>query len=109
MSTIWDNLRSFFSPRRPHQQADILQAMITGSSLKSQRDMAGQKMYYLVSLEGNIVTVDKEQIELLKRQGLIVGNHKFPGATYLLTDKGRNIAVTLTSVVAEPLHARVKR
>jgi len=108
MSTIWDNLWSFFSAR-PNQQAEILHAMITGSSLKSQRDMAGQKTYYLVSLDGTTITINKEQIELLKRQGLIVGNHKFPGATYLLTDKGRNIAVTLTSVVAEPLHARVER
>ena len=108
MSTIWDNLRSFFSAR-PNQQAEILHAMITGSSLKSQRDIAGQKTYYTVSLEGDMVTVDKGQVELLKRQGLIVGNHKFPGATYLLTDKGRNIAVTLTQSAYQPIHARVER
>jgi hypothetical protein len=108
MSTIWGNLWSFFSTRA-NQQAEILHAMITGSSLKSQRDMAGQKRYHLVSLDGDMVTVDKATVELLKKHGLVISNHKFPGATYLMTDKGRDLALTLTQAVYQPIHARVER
>lgn len=67
----------------------ILNALADGSTLKSHRDIDGNKIYRLHALDGTVETPSPKAVEQLKIAGHIDSNKKFPAATYLLTDKGR--------------------
>jgi hypothetical protein len=85
--------------------AHILRQVMEGSTLKAHRDMNGRKVYRLHPLRGAAEMVDRPAVEHLKTLGLIHSNQKFPAATYLLTDRGQQVAASLTNAAA-PLAAR---
>ena len=57
-------------------------------------------------LDGPPQTVDKAVVDSLKRRQLIDSNKKFPAATYLLTDRGKEMAITLTETKTRPVSAK---
>jgi len=87
-------------------QENILQAIINGATLKSHRYLDGRKVYKLHPLDGSPQTVRWTTVEALKERGLIDSNKKFPAATYLLTDRGRQIATALAQAESHPLSAK---
>ena len=70
-------------------QIELLQAIATGLTLKSHRDLEGHKEYRLHTLDGHFTIVSWEDVEALQSIGLIDSNKKFPAATYWLTNAGR--------------------
>lgn len=86
-------------------QQNVLRAMVEGSTLKSHRYLSGEKVYKLHALDGATQTVRRPTVEVLRRYDLIDSNQKFPAATYLLTQKGKGIAETLTGTPGRPLSA----
>jgi len=87
-------------------EQQILQALIEGCTLKAHRYLDGEKVYKLHHLDGPSETVDKAVVNSLKKRQVIDSNKKFPAATYLLTDKGRRVAVSLTGTKTRPLSAK---
>ena len=88
-------------------QMRVLHAMMQGDSLRSQRDLEGNKRYELRSLTGEKEIVLLRTVESLRNKRLIETNHKFPSATFLLTGHGANIAERLSgSRQQTPLAAR---
>jgi hypothetical protein len=87
-------------------ERQILQALIEGCTLKAHRYLDGQKLYRLHPLNGPPETVGKAVVDSLKRRRLIDSNKKFPAATYLLTEQGRRMAVTLSETKRQPLSAK---
>jgi len=85
----------------------LLQALITGYTLKSQRDLEGNKQYNLHALDGTIENVDAKLVKSLSKRSLIVSNQKFPVATYVLTNKGKQQASTLTEEAWHPVSAKI--
>lgn len=70
----------------------VLLAIARGWTLKSHRYLDGEKEYRLHPLdEGDVQPVAWETVDGLRERGLIDSNKKFPAATYLLTDKGREV------------------
>lgn len=94
--------------RLGREEKDVLRALVSGYQLKSHRYLDGQKEYTLhdtasdASRPVRVATVDR-----LRDLGLIVGNMKFPAATYMLTTEGERVAVSLTSSPLRPLLARL--
>jgi predicted transcriptional regulator len=70
-------------------QVELLQAIASGLTLKSHRDLEGNKEYRLHTSAGQSVIVAWKVVEGLQSAGLIDSNKKFPSATYWLTDTGR--------------------
>ncbi len=70
-------------------QVELLQAIGTGLTLKSHRDLEGHKEYRLHALDGQSTCLAWEDVATLQSAGLIDSNKKFPVATYWLTDRGR--------------------
>lgn len=68
-------------------QRELLQAMQDGASLKSHRDLDGQKIHLLHPLHGEPHPVPRALVESLRDLGMIQSNLKFPAATYVLTDQ----------------------
>ena len=87
-------------------QKKVLQALMTGSTLKSHRYIDGAKIYKLPPLAGPAETVRRRTVEALKNHGLIASNKKFPAAAYLLTENGRQIASQLAGTEGKPLSAK---
>ena len=87
-------------------QADLLRAMIAGGVLKAHRYLDGRKIYQLHPLTGPAEPVERSTVEFLKAQHLIDSNKKFPVATYLLTEKGLKLAISLSDPATLPLSAR---
>jgi uncharacterized protein YjhX (UPF0386 family) len=87
-------------------QQELLRALMAGATLKSHRDLDGQKVYRLHPLQGEVQGVPDAVVEGLKRQRLIDSNQKFPAATYLLTEKGRWLAEGLGQSSSKPLTAK---
>lgn len=84
----------------------VLRALMQGSALKVHRSLDGEKVYRLHPLAGQPEPVAWRTVNQLKRRRLIDSNKKFPAATYLLTDRGRRVAETLTDSDTRPLTAR---
>ncbi len=78
------------------QQQQILRAVYQGAALRSQRDLDGQKRYLLYLDDGQIEDFGRNTVLDLHEMRLIETNHKFPSATFLLTDRGNAIAASLT-------------
>jgi hypothetical protein len=70
-------------------QLDLLHAIANGLTLKSHRDLEGNKEYRLHDLNGHSSRVTWTEVEALQSAGLIDSNKKFPSATYWLTETGR--------------------
>jgi hypothetical protein len=73
-------------------ETKVLCALLDGYTLKSHRYLDGTKVYQLHPLNGPTEPVQKRVVEALQAQGLIYSNQKFPAATYLLTERGRELA-----------------
>lgn len=70
----------------------VLLAIAQGWTLKSHRFLDGRKVYRLHPLdEGDEESVAWETVDALRDKELIDSNKKFPAATYLLTDKGKEV------------------
>jgi uncharacterized protein YjhX (UPF0386 family) len=87
-------------------EENVLRHLIKGDTLKSHRDIDGNKVYKLHPLNGPPALVDHKIVDRLKKQGLIGSNQKFPAATYLLTEKGKQQAKLLEPEANGPLSAR---
>jgi hypothetical protein len=74
------------------EQRHILTLMAGGGFLKSHRDIEGGKVFKLHPLDGDPEVVQPDVVELLREQGLIDSNKKFPVATFWLTEKGKIVA-----------------
>ncbi len=84
----------------------ILQQLADGSTLKSHRDIEGQKVYRIHRLDGTAETPNAKAVDQLKNGRYIDSNKKFPAATYMLTDKGRQAIVAVTRVKISALSTR---
>lgn len=70
----------------------VLKVIVQGWTLKSHRFLDGRKVYRLHPLdEGDEESVAWETVDALREKGLIDSNKKFPAATYLLTERGREV------------------
>ncbi len=86
------------------QQAQIIAELARGSRLQDHRNLDGDKVYKLHPLgAAPAEIIDAALVADLKRQHLIASNMKFPAATYLLTDKGLELAMRLTVAETLPL------
>ena len=88
-------------------QVKVLQALITGSTLKSHRYLDGEKVYKLHPLAGQPKPIERKTVDFLKQHQLIDSNKKFPAATYILTERGKAVAMSLTQPDSVPLSARI--
>lgn len=79
---------------------------MAGGTLKVHRHLDGSKLYRLHPLEGPPETLQGATVNHLKTQGLIDSNKKFPAATYLLTEKGKEVAVSLAASSLDPLSSK---
>lgn len=84
----------------------VLTGLAEGCTLKSHRNLDGEKAYQLHPLDGKPAPVDWAVVDALKQRGLIDSNKKFPAATYLLTEKGRQTVEKLLTKKVRPLSAR---
>ncbi|MEZ4657133.1 MAG: hypothetical protein R2911_06145 [Caldilineaceae bacterium] len=87
-------------------QIDVLAALAVGAVLKSHRDLDGHKVYRLHPLQGSSLALSPHMVDPLKRHKLIESNMKFPAATYILTDKGRQFVEQQVQVPVNSLTAR---
>jgi hypothetical protein len=88
-------------------EQQVLCALISGQHLKSHRTLDGQKQYALHDAANLHATpVEAAVVNRLRDRGLIVGNMKFPAATYLLTPPGADVAAALAQTPLRPLLAR---
>ncbi len=78
------------------QQQHVLTAVAAGAALRSQRDLEGNKRYELRWPDGRTEQVARPLVLSLRNRRLIETNHKFPSATFLLTERGSAIAARLT-------------
>lgn len=83
----------------------VLAALADGWTLKSHRTLDGEKHYRLHSLDGAVADVETSVVERLTARRLVQSNQKFPAATYLLTDRGRDLAQRLSESPGNPLTA----
>jgi len=88
------------------EEENVLRCLIKGDTLKSHRDIDGNKVYKLHPLVGPAIVVNSQVVDKLKKLGLIGSNQKFPAATYLLTEKGKQQAKLLEPDSTGPLSAR---
>jgi uncharacterized protein YjhX (UPF0386 family) len=78
------------------QEKRVLIALAQGIVLKSHRTIEGEKLYQLHAMDGSpLEEIGPEVMERLKEARLIDSNKKFPAASYLLTDRGREEASAL--------------
>ncbi len=96
----------FGQSRLSAQERDLLIMLAEGGALKAHRDLNGSKEHRLHQLDGIVHNVPARTVGKLRRRGLIASNKKFPAATYLLTDKGRQLAVELGQSDSLPLSTR---
>lgn len=87
-------------------QAQLLQGLTEGGTLKVHRHLDGSKVYQLHPLEGQPLILQAAMVRRLETQGLIESNKKFPAATYLLTEKGKEVAGSLAASNPDPLSSR---
>jgi hypothetical protein len=87
-------------------QKRVLLALADGWTLKAHRDLAGRKMYQLHPLDGPSKRIPRRVITALSQQHMIHSNQKFPAATYLLTEKGREAIKALAGKKIAPLGSR---
>jgi hypothetical protein len=84
----------------------LIRALTQGSTLKAHRDLDGSKICRLHSLAGVVEELNRSLVDGLQKRGLIDSNKKFPAATFLLTEQGRQIAEELGGQMINPLTAK---
>lgn len=87
-------------------EATLLRGLVSGGTLKIHRYLDGRKICKFYPLDGPSEELPRAVVERLKTRGLIDSNKKFPAATYLLTESGRQAVKSLFSGAARPLAAR---
>jgi hypothetical protein len=88
-------------------EIDVLLALVQGWTLKAHRHLDGQKECILHSLSYQQRTLECVIVEQLSQRGFIDSNKKFPAATFLLTEKGRQQVRNLQgNRVENPLTAK---
>lgn len=105
---LWDQLTARLWPGRVSaRERALLVALVHGAHLKAHRTLDGDKSYRLHRADGSILeTVAPADVERLRHAGLIVGNMKFPAATYLLTPAGLALAQRHSPDAQRPLTPR---
>lgn len=89
------------------EQLRVLAAVFQGAALRSERDLEGQKRYLLYFDEGKKQVIGRKAMLDLRKKRLIETNHKFPSATFLLTEHGTAFAKIITDDSgSNPLSAR---
>ena len=73
----------------------VLRALADGWALKSHRYLDGVKVYKLHPLDDPSHQVAQSAMDFLKTHQLIDSNKKFPSATHLLTETGRQLISSL--------------
>ena len=86
----------------------LLMALLAGETLKSHRNLDGDKQYLLHNLDGTTRPIDPYTVNQLCKKRLIGSNQKFPAATYILTELGRKLAEESSSVKDKPITARLR-
>ena len=84
----------------------VINALAQGSTLKAHRHLDGSKVYRLHPLAGTAEELNRSLVYRLQKRGLIDSNKKFPAATFLLTEQGRQIAEDLGGQLVNPLTAK---
>ncbi len=86
----------------------VLRAIAAGWTLKVHRTLDGEKVYRLHPLgDAEAIEVAPHPVERLREAGYIDSNKKFPAATYLLTERGRSVALAMGEQADDlPLTAR---
>lgn len=84
----------------------VIKALTQGSTLKAHRHLDGSKVYRLHPLAGATEELDRGLVDRLLNRGLIDSNKKFPAATFLLTEQGRQMAEELGGHEVNPLTAK---
>jgi hypothetical protein len=88
-------------------EQSLLRALVSGQHLRADRTMDGGKTCWLHDSRGvSQAAVATDVVERLCTAGLLVGNLKFPRASYLLTAAGARIAARLSDRPLHPLVAR---
>lgn len=89
------------------EQQAILIALTRGQTLKSHRNIEGDKTYTLHALDGTTQPISMDAVLDLRARRLVETNHKFPAATFLLTTAGAALAHNLMDddADAEPVRA----
>jgi hypothetical protein len=78
--------------RLGRQEKEVLAALVSGYQLKSHRYLDGAKEYTLHDTASDATRpVLATTVDRLRERGLIVGNMKFPAATYMLTVEGERL------------------
>ena len=92
---------------RPAEQA-VVHLLAQGWTLKSHRNLDGEKEYLLHPLDGGPAQgVAAATVRALLEAGHIDSDKKFPAATYLLTERGKALAAELGAAEDKgPLTAR---
>ena len=94
--------------RLGRDEKEVLRSLVSGYQLKSHRYLDGQKSYALHDTGTDATRpVLAATVDRLRDRGLIVGNMKFPAATYMLTVEGERVAASLTTSPLRPLLARL--
>jgi uncharacterized protein YjhX (UPF0386 family) len=86
----------------------VLRALAEGLVVKSHRTPDGEKMFRLHALDGSVIEdIDAAVMGELQDWKLIDSNKKFPAASYLLTEKGREAARGIVGRDIAALGARI--
>ena len=94
--------------RLGREEKKVLRALVSGYQLRSHRYLDGEKHYALHDTATDATEqVSVHTVDRLRELGLIVGNMKFPAATYMLTINGEQVAASLTTSPLRPLLARL--
>lgn len=89
------------------KQQALLTALLEGCALKVHRTVDGEKIYRLHAPDGASAEPMLDYVVTsLERQGLIVSNMKFPAASYMLTDRGAELAMAFAQTTHLPTGPR---
>lgn len=87
----------------------VLLALARGDVVKGHRWLNGRKAWLCHPLDGGPAwTVAERDLRWLQARGYLHSNHKFPAASYMLTDAGRALAEALTGEPVIALGTRLE-
>lgn len=89
-------------------ELSLLLALREGHSLRSHRNLEGEKRYQLHD-GGEYEVVMWRVVQRLRQRRLIETNHKFPSAEFLLTERGVAVADAVSVQEHPPLITSARR
>lgn len=89
---IIENMIWFLRWRLSTADFELIDDLSNGHTLKSHRNIEGEKKYVLYSPDGEEAPLAWKQVQKLIRLKIITTNQKFPAATFLLTNLGQSLA-----------------